>query len=289
MIQIQSKIVDTKWKYPGINDKKYIVVHQTGNTGKGANAEAHHKLQANGNAREASWHVTVDDKVAIQSISYDVRCWNAGDGSHGMGNNQGICVEICVNEDGDYVKAIHNGAQVVKQLMDKFSIPLKNVKQHNAFSGKNCPAQIRARKAGIGWYEFLQLVSGAKDEIKPTKHVVQRGETFTSIADLYKMDVKTLMSYNAGVEPTTLRIGQAISLIPAQVKLPTVAPKPAPKKLKYPKAHNEESIVNFLVANKADSSFDARKKLATQFGIKDYKGTANQNITLLKKLKEYKV
>lgn len=289
MIEILNKVIKTDKRYPGINDKKYIVVHQTGNTNKGANAEAHHKLQASGNARSASWHVTVDDTKAIQSIDYDVRCWHAGDGSHGIGNNQGIAVEICINSDGDYVKAIHNGAQAVKQLMDKFNIPINYVKQHNAFSGKNCPAQIRASVAGISWNDFLQLVKGVRDEIKPVKHVVQRGETFTSIAELYKMDVKTLMSYNAGVEPTLLRIGQAISLIPVQVKLPTVTPKPAPKRLKYPKAHNETSIVNFLVANSADSSFDARKKLATQFGIKGYKGTASQNLILLAKLKEYKV
>ena len=37
------------------NKKKYLTIHQTGNTSKGANAAMHAKLQLN-NSREASWH-----------------------------------------------------------------------------------------------------------------------------------------------------------------------------------------------------------------------------------------
>lgn len=37
------------------NGKKFITVHQTGNTSRGANAAMHAKLQFN-NPRDASWH-----------------------------------------------------------------------------------------------------------------------------------------------------------------------------------------------------------------------------------------
>lgn len=43
----------------GTNGKKYIVVHETANTAKGANADTHARLQANGNSRQASWHFSV--------------------------------------------------------------------------------------------------------------------------------------------------------------------------------------------------------------------------------------
>ncbi len=48
---------------------------------------------------------------------------------------------------------------------------------------------------------------------------------------------------------------------------------------------NSLGLVDYMNMNKLDSSFANRKKLANQYGIKDYKGTATQNTTLLAKLK----
>ncbi|MCP7267656.1 M15 family metallopeptidase [Listeria monocytogenes] len=48
---------------------------------------------------------------------------------------------------------------------------------------------------------------------------------------------------------------------------------------------NSLGLVDYMNLNKLDSSFANRKKLANQYGIKDYKGTATQNTTLLAKLK----
>ncbi|EAD1017111.1 M15 family peptidase, partial [Listeria monocytogenes] len=44
---------------------------------------------------------------------------------------------------------------------------------------------------------------------------------------------------------------------------------------------NSLGLVDYMNLNKLDSSFANRKKLANQYGIKDYKGTATQNTTLL--------
>ncbi|RKB82527.1 Autolysin [Listeria monocytogenes] len=44
-------------------------------------------------------------------------------------------------------------------------------------------------------------------------------------------------------------------------------------------------LVDYMVSKKMDSSFSNRAKLAAKYGIKGYKGTASQNITLLAKLK----
>ncbi|EGC1280600.1 TPA: DUF5776 domain-containing protein [Listeria monocytogenes] len=48
---------------------------------------------------------------------------------------------------------------------------------------------------------------------------------------------------------------------------------------------NSLGLVDYMNLNKLDSSFANRKKLANQYGIKDYAGTATQNTTLLAKLK----
>ena len=65
-------------------------------------------------------------------------------------------------------------------------------------------------------------------------------------------------------------------------------PKPAPSKPSKPATPSKPSsgsIVDYLNSQGKDSSFSARKKLANQYGIKNYKGTAKQNIDLLNKLK----
>ncbi|EIQ2374723.1 M15 family metallopeptidase [Listeria monocytogenes] len=48
---------------------------------------------------------------------------------------------------------------------------------------------------------------------------------------------------------------------------------------------NSLGLVDYMNLNKLDSSFANRKKLANQYGIKNYAGTATQNTTLLAKLK----
>ena len=122
------------------NPKKYVTVHQTGNTTRGANAKMHAMLQQRGFS--ASWHWQVDDKEAIQSFSHDYRIYCQGDGYNGIGNNQAISVEICVNSDGNYKQAVTNGAELVAKIMKEEGIGIDDVHQHNFFNGKNCPAQI---------------------------------------------------------------------------------------------------------------------------------------------------
>lgn len=162
--QLVPASVAKKVTYGGVNMRTYITVHQTGNTNRGANAQAHANLQSNGNSRKASWHETVDDKECIQSFPHTAQCWHAGDG-RGVGNLHSIAVEICINKDGNYVDAVRNGALRVAQLRIMHGIPAAHVVQHNRWSGKNCPAQIRKGQAGIDWAEFLRLVDAFYAEL----------------------------------------------------------------------------------------------------------------------------
>lgn len=166
MVKIKKQLVKSRaYVSDGTNPRRYITIHQTGNTSRGANAQAHANLQSRGNARNASWHFQVDDKHAIQSYPTTARCWHAGDGG-GHGNYSSIAIEICVNSDGDYVKTLKNAASLVKKLQKQYNIPTSNIVQHNHWSGKSCPAQIRAGKDGINWSKFKGLISGAKDAEK---------------------------------------------------------------------------------------------------------------------------
>lgn len=227
--QLVSQEVVNQRSYGKGNKIQYITPHQTGNMGIGANAQMHANLQSNLNSRQASWHYQVDDRIAIQSFEDDVMCWAAGDG-RGPGNTASIHIEMCINADGDYEQTINNGAALVKMLMDKYGLDRSRIKQHHDWSGKNCPAQLRAGYKGITWEDFLNKVDG-----------VQVEENFGS-------------------------------------------PQPSPTQPKPVQSGN--SIVDYLNAQGIDSSFKNRAKLAKQYGMNNYQGTAAQNIALLEKIKK---
>ncbi|WP_277680322.1 N-acetylmuramoyl-L-alanine amidase [Gracilibacillus dipsosauri] len=235
MVSIKKMIVPDnlakKVTYGGTNQKKYITIHQTGNTSKGADAQAHARLQANGNSRSASWHYQVDDKEIIQSFEDSAQCWHAGDG-RSTGNLNSIGIELCINSDGNYKKTLENGAELVRHLMDKYNISINNVKQHNHWSGKNCPAQIRANKQGISWNDFLGMVTGGGKKVA-SKQIKSNKSATSTQKSTYKGN----------------------------------------------------SIVEYLQSIGQPSSFAHRKKLASQYGIKNYTGTASQNIKLLNALR----
>lgn len=138
---------------PGTERKiKYVVIHETANTAKGANAENHSKYLKDGGAGNVSWHYTVDEKEIYHHIPDNEVAWHAGERD---GNEHGIGVELCVNSDGDFEKTFENGARLTAYLLETYDLSIDDVFQHNRFSGKNCPTKIR--ESGR-WDEFLSRV-----------------------------------------------------------------------------------------------------------------------------------
>jgi len=132
------------------------------NTNIGADADAHARLQINGNSRKASWHWQVDDQEAVQSFEHFWECWGAGTY---IGNHQGIQVEICVNSDGDYVKAVQNAAALIAKIIKDENIAIENIVQHHYFSGKNCPRTMRTGK--VPWSQFIEMIKKAGNTQNP--------------------------------------------------------------------------------------------------------------------------
>lgn len=161
MVKMKKQLVSSrKNTYGEGNPANYITIHETANYDKGADAQAHANIQSNGYA--ATWHWTVDDKEAIQSFPHNVRCWHAGDGK-GKGNYQSIGVEICVNADGDFKQAVENATELVKKIMKDEGVSTSNVVQHNHWSGKNCPANLRGDSRGISWSDLKKMLGGDGD------------------------------------------------------------------------------------------------------------------------------
>lgn len=154
-MKIHKQLLPQKAKnVPGRTMKpRYITIHNTANTSKGANAKAHANYMSNGSGgRQASWHYTVDDKEIWQSLADTQQGWHAGDG-RGAGNTQSIGIEICENSDGDFNQAVENAVWLVRQLIERHNIPISNVVPHHHWSGKDCPRKLLPR-----WEEFISAV-----------------------------------------------------------------------------------------------------------------------------------
>jgi len=157
-MNIEKKLI--KYNFSSRNGQKisYIVIHDTGNKNKGADAEAHYKYFSGGN-RNASAHYFVDDKKVIQIIEDSNASWHCGDGrgKFGITNQNSIGIEICVNVDGNYEKAFKNAIELTKELMKKYNIPTERIVRHYDASRKLCPASM-----SIGnwakWSEFKKLL-----------------------------------------------------------------------------------------------------------------------------------
>lgn len=138
------------------NPRNYLTIHQTGNTDPGSNAKAHHNLQARGGVGYG-WHWQVDDEFAIQTHDHSFKIWHAGDG-RGKGNTESISIEICVNSDGNYKKSVENGAKIAALILKEENIDINKMVQHNHWTGKDCPHEIRMGKDGITWTVFVEMV-----------------------------------------------------------------------------------------------------------------------------------
>ena len=135
-------------------DIKYIVIHDTGNTKKSANANNHY-LYFNGGNRNASAHYFIDDKEIVQTVEDEVASWHCGDGKgkYDVTNSNSIGIEICVNSDGNYLMAVQNTIELTRQLMDKHNIPLDRVIRHFDASKKICPRSMSSNN-WEGWRAF---------------------------------------------------------------------------------------------------------------------------------------
>lgn len=137
------------------NEIKYIVIHDTGNSKKGANAENHYKY-FNGGNRNASADFFVDDKQTLcVNDYYKYYTWHVGDGKgkYGITNSNSIGIEICINSDGDRQKAIERTIILVRQLMIELNIPIERVVRHYDASRKSCPNSMKANN-WAEWCEF---------------------------------------------------------------------------------------------------------------------------------------
>lgn len=129
-----------------------IVVHNTANDASAENEIKY--MQSNDN--QVSFHYAVDDKEAVLGVPLNRNAWHAGDGGNGVGNRQGIAVEICYSKSGGtkFSKAEENSALLIAGLLKERGWGIDKVTKHQDYSGKYCPH----RTLDLGWERFLGMV-----------------------------------------------------------------------------------------------------------------------------------
>ena len=140
---------------------RYIVVHDTGNPSRGANATAHYNY-FNGGDRSSSADFFVDDtQVLCVNDYYKYYTWHCGDGrgKYGITNRNSVGIEFCINVDSDRNKTLERTSQLVRELMQELNIPIDRVVRHYDASRKNCP-QSMSGNGWAQWYKFKEKLKG---------------------------------------------------------------------------------------------------------------------------------
>lgn len=179
---------------------RYIVVHDTGNPSRGANATAHYNY-FNGGDRSSSADFFIDDtQVLCVNDYYKYYTWHCGDGrgKYGITNRNSVGIEFCINVDSDRDKTLERTAQLVRELMQELNIPIDRVVRHYDASRKNCP-QSMSKNGWAQWYKFKEKLKGEDltmaqyEELK--NEISQLTETVKVLAtELH--DLKHPMIYN---------------------------------------------------------------------------------------------
>ena len=187
-------------------DIKYIVIHYTANDGD--TDEGNGNYFAN-NIVGASAHYFVDDDSITRSVPDDYIAWAVGGSKYKYTkggtfygkctNANSISIELCdTKKNGVYdftETTMKNAADLVKLLMEKYTVPVERVIRHYDVTGKVCPKPfVDDEKA---WKEFKErLVDNMEKRYNkiselPTwaKPTIQKLVNEGKIADGNKLDM----------------------------------------------------------------------------------------------------
>lgn len=202
-MNIQKMLININYSRGVTINPVYIVIHETDNEDAGADAVANRNYFANHPEAEASTHFVVDDHSIIQCLELNQKGWHVGDnrGHSDITNSNTIGIEICVNSDGDYMKARVNAIELAKYLISVTGIPASRVVRHYDASGKWCPR--RMLNTPSLWNDFKNLVSnGSADvacsEAPSSENAVEKGAQYVGSRCKELQEKLIACGYNCG-------------------------------------------------------------------------------------------
>lgn len=154
---------------------RYITIHSTQNTGRGAGARTHARLLQRGGLKSKhnslgylTWHFSVDDHSIYQTLPTNEQGQHAD--YEGTGNQASIGIEMCENAGNSRSATLDRTARLTAELMKRYDIPLQNVVPHQHWrqiryddkrdlGHKNCPHFLMDNgRPGAKWNGFLRQV-----------------------------------------------------------------------------------------------------------------------------------
>lgn len=132
-----------------------IVMHYTGGNNDTARDNGRYFTGAN---RKSSAHYFVDETTVVQSVPDMDTAWHAGNWDM---NCRSIGVEMCSKKDskGNYYipdSTVKRAAELVRELMVKYDVPITGVIRHYDVTGKKCPAPMVDNL--ILWNNFKKML-----------------------------------------------------------------------------------------------------------------------------------
>lgn len=142
-----------------------IVLHYTAGNGDTAEGNGKYSARANG---KASAHYFVDETTVVLSVPEMDTAWHAGNWDM---NCRSIGVEMCSRKDskGEYYipeATVKRTAELVRELMVQYDVPITGVIRHYDVTGKKCPAPMVDNL--ILWNNFKKMLTVTEE---PKGHV----------------------------------------------------------------------------------------------------------------------
>ena len=191
---------------------KYIVIHDTGNPSAGADANANFNYFNTG-SRNSSADYFVDDNCAVRANDYrKYYSWHCGDGhgKYGITNANSVGIEICVNSDGNYNRAVANAAELVRSLMAELNIPADRVVRHYDASRKLCPASM-SKNNWSAWYNFKKLITEEDLDMNLYNELKAENERQNEIINKMGLEIVTNAEENKRQNEIINLMGQEIA------------------------------------------------------------------------------
>lgn len=204
-VPIYEKIANNRnygaWR--NTNVIRFIVMHYTGNDGDSDTANANYFQN---NIVKASAHYFVDDNSITRSVPDNYVAWSVGGSKYsdcattGGGKFYGVCtntnsisVEMCDSvRNGRFDvsdKTLKNAVWLVRQLMQKYNVPIDRVICHFDVNGKRCPN-----------FNNGAWILGERADFKKFKQMLMEDETTMTESlknDINKMIDNKLAGYNS--------------------------------------------------------------------------------------------
>lgn len=187
------KMITKKKCYVGQNKPAYVVIHETDNWEKDADANAHARAMSNGNL-DANVHYYVDSKSIYQTLEHSDGAWAVGDGKgkYGITNRNSINIEICVNPETDYYVAVDKAEQLAAFLLKQYGWGTDRLKRHYDASRKHCPRRILDEGLWTSFVEKTAYYMGIPEK----RNYLRKGDSGDEVKQLQQNLIK--LGYNCG-------------------------------------------------------------------------------------------